>query len=106
MAGIYGNCREDKYFEKLLHDYLDSTERCDDCESHIDDCECDTEKEEYAESENQETELEKAGYAISASLTSKVTLLVNESGIESAKTKKARDSGITIITNLKDLINE
>ena len=60
MSGIYGNCREDKYFEKLLHDYLDSTEHCDDCESHIDDCECDTEKEEYAESENQETELEKA----------------------------------------------
>jgi hypothetical protein len=32
--------------------------------------------------------------------------LINESGTESAKTKKARESGIQIITNLLDFIGE
>jgi len=39
-------------------------------------------------------------------LTKDVTILVNESGIESAKTKKARDSGVQIITNLLEFIGE
>ena len=50
------------------------------------------------------TLLEKKGYLVKSSLTKDVTILINESGIESAKTKTARDKGITIITNLKDLI--
>jgi NAD-dependent DNA ligase len=50
------------------------------------------------------TLLEKNGYLVKSSLTKAVTILINESGIESAKTKTARDKGITIITNLKDLI--
>lgn len=49
-------------------------------------------------------QLERHGYLVKSSLTKAVTILINESGIESAKTKTARDKGITIITNLKDLI--
>jgi NAD-dependent DNA ligase len=48
--------------------------------------------------------LEKRGYLVKGSLTKNVTILINESGIESAKTQTARDKGITIITNLNDLI--
>jgi DNA ligase (NAD+) len=48
-------------------------------------------------------QLEKHGYVVKNSLTKNVTILINESGIESAKTKTARDKGTTIITNLKDL---
>lgn len=44
--------------------------------------------------------LENAGYEVKSSLTKQVTVLVNESGIESAKTKTARDSGVLIVTNL------
>lgn len=44
------------------------------------------------------------GYSIKSSLTKDVTILVNESGIESAKTKKARDAGVSIITNLNELL--
>ena len=40
------------------------------------------------------------GYEVKSGLTKQVTLLVNESGIESAKTRKARNSGVTIINNL------
>ena len=36
-------------------------------------------------------------------LTKDVTILVNESGIESAKTQAARDKGVLIITNLKEI---
>ena len=50
--------------------------------------------------------LEALGYSIKTSLTKDVTILVNESGVESAKTKKARDSGIQIITNLLKLTGE
>ncbi len=48
--------------------------------------------------------LQQNGYAIKASLTRDVTILVNESGIESAKTQKARDAGIQIITNLQQFL--
>lgn len=44
------------------------------------------------------------GYIVKPSLTKDVTILVNESGIESSKTKKARDLGISIVTNLNSLI--
>lgn len=43
------------------------------------------------------------GYIIKSSLTKEVTILVNESGVESAKTQKARDNGVSIITNLFNL---
>ena len=50
--------------------------------------------------------LEELGYLTKSSLTKDVTHLVNESGVESAKTTKARDSGVEIITNLLDFIGE
>jgi len=50
--------------------------------------------------------LQKLGYVVKPSLTKDVTILINESGIESAKTKKARDSGVQIITNILDLTGE
>ena len=48
--------------------------------------------------------LKQNGYEVKGSLTRDVTVLVNESGIESAKTKQARDKGVTIITNLLDFL--
>ena len=48
--------------------------------------------------------LVEAGYKIKPSVTRDVTILLNESGMESAKTKKARDMGVSIITNLNQLI--
>ena len=48
--------------------------------------------------------LQQKGYDIRASLTRDVTLLVNESGIESQKTQKARDAGVQIITNLQQFL--
>ena len=50
--------------------------------------------------------LESLGYTIKSSLTKEVTILVNESGIESLKTIKARESGVEVITNLKTFILE
>ena len=47
-----------------------------------------------------------AGYVVKSSLTKDVIFLVNESGIESAKTKQAKERGITIITSLKELIGD
>ena len=46
------------------------------------------------------------GYKVKSSLTKDVTILVNEIGIASAKTKQAQDMGILIVTNLKDFIGE
>ena len=46
------------------------------------------------------------GYKVKTSLTKDVTILVNESGIESAKTKQARDSGIEIITDLQSYLEK
>ena len=48
--------------------------------------------------------LEENGYKVKSGLTKDVNILVNESGIESAKTKKARDNKITIINNINELI--
>lgn len=50
--------------------------------------------------------LEANGYKVLDNLTKEVTILLNESGIESAKTKRARDTGIIISTNIYDLIGE
>jgi hypothetical protein len=47
-----------------------------------------------------------AGYQVKGTLAKDVIFLVNESGIESAKTKQARDRGITIITSLNELIGD
>ena len=48
--------------------------------------------------------LEKMGYLVKNSLTKDVTILINESGIESAKTQAARERGVQIITNLKEIL--
>ena len=48
--------------------------------------------------------LNSAGYEVKSSLTKQVTILVNESGIESSKTQQARNSGVTIVSNLLDLL--
>ena len=48
--------------------------------------------------------LAEAGYLVKPSVTKDVTILINESGMESAKTKKARDMGVSIVTNLKTLM--
>jgi NAD-dependent DNA ligase len=50
--------------------------------------------------------LNELGYEVKSTVTKDVTILVNESGIESAKVKKARASGVTIITKLSDLIGD
>ena len=46
------------------------------------------------------------GYVVKSSLTKDCTHLINESGIESAKTQTARDRGVLIITNIKHLLEE
>ncbi len=53
-----------------------------------------------------EKALTEAGYIVKSSITKDVTILVNESGVESAKTEKARQSGVTIVTNLTNLTGE
>lgn len=46
--------------------------------------------------------LESKGFLVKDSLTKEVNILVNESGQETAKTKKAAESGVQIVTNLKE----
>ena len=50
--------------------------------------------------------LEKLGYRVKDNFTRDVTVFVNESGIESSKTKQARESGIIIITDLKSFLEK
>jgi len=50
--------------------------------------------------------LQENGYAVKDNLTKEVSILVNESGIASAKTNKAETMGIEIITNIKTLLGE
>tara|TARA_B100001778_G_scaffold333541_1_gene342337 strand:- start:2247 stop:3002 length:756 start_codon:yes stop_codon:yes gene_type:complete len=50
--------------------------------------------------------LEQHGFAVKNSLTKDCTHLINESGIESAKTQTARERGVIIINNILDLIGE
>ena len=52
------------------------------------------------------TVLVSRGYVVKSSLTKDVTILVNESGIESAKTKQARESGIEIVTDLESYLEK
>ena len=47
-----------------------------------------------------------AGYMVKTTMAKDVIFLINESGIESAKTKQAQERGITIITSLKELIGD
>ena len=53
MAGIYGNSKEDRYFEQMLNDYLDEHEVYNECEEYADDCKC----EQHEEWEPDEDEL-------------------------------------------------
>ena len=46
------------------------------------------------------------GYTVKSSLTKDVTILINESGIDSAKTKQAREAGVTIVTDLKSYLEK
>lgn len=46
--------------------------------------------------------LESLGFTVKDSLTKDVTILVNESGVETAKTIKAANDGVQIIHNLKE----
>ena len=48
--------------------------------------------------------LEENGYTVVESVTKTTKYLVNESGVESAKTEKARANGTIIINNIKELI--
>jgi DNA ligase (NAD+) len=52
------------------------------------------------------TVLEEHGYTVKDSLTKDVTILINESGVESAKTVKAANNGVQIVNNIQDLIGE
>jgi NAD-dependent DNA ligase len=60
----------------------------------------------YTSKQEANIELEQLGFIVKTSVTKDVTFLVNESGRETAKTQKARESGITIITDLKKFIGE
>jgi NAD-dependent DNA ligase len=51
-------------------------------------------------------ELEKLGFTVKSSITKDVTILVNESGRETTKTQKAKQSGIIIVTDLKQFIGD
>lgn len=53
-----------------------------------------------------QVELERLGYTVKSSITKDVTILVNESGKETAKTQKARESGVLVITDLNQFIME
>jgi DNA ligase (NAD+) len=50
--------------------------------------------------------LAERGFLVKDTLTKGVKILINESGIESEKTRRARESGVTILTNIKELFGE
>lgn len=58
----------------------------------------------YSTKAEAERVLLELGYLVKSTITKDVTILVNESGVESSKTKKARDSGVSIVTNIQQLI--
>lgn len=60
----------------------------------------------YKTKAHAEQVLSQYGFVVKSSLTKDVTHLVNESGVESAKTQTARDRGVNIITNLKHLLED
>jgi NAD-dependent DNA ligase len=49
--------------------------------------------------------LEQHGYSVKSTLTKDCTHLINESGIESTKTKNARSKGVTVVTSIEQLIS-
>jgi NAD-dependent DNA ligase len=53
-----------------------------------------------------QVELERLGYIVKSTITKDVTILVNESGKETTKTQKARESGVIVITDLNQFITE
>ena len=53
-----------------------------------------------------QVELERLGYIVKSSITKDVTILVNESGKETTKTQKARESGVVVIIDLNLFIME
>jgi NAD-dependent DNA ligase len=50
--------------------------------------------------------LEEAGFKVKSSVTKEVTHLINESGVESDKTKKALANGVQIVTNINTLLGD
>ena len=60
----------------------------------------------YSTKAHAEKVLNQYGYVVKSSLTKDCTHLINESGIESAKTQTARDRGVQIITNLNKFLGE
>lgn len=60
----------------------------------------------YATKQEAQLQLEQLGFTVKSSITKDVTILVNESGKETSKTQKARESGITIVTDLKKFIGD
>ena len=60
----------------------------------------------YSTKQEAQVELEELGFVVKSSITKDVTILVNESGRETTKTLKARESGITIVTDLKKFIGD
>ena len=60
----------------------------------------------YPTKAHAEQVLSQYGFVVKSSLTKDCTHLVNESGIESAKTMAAQERGVVIITNLKHLLEE
>lgn len=49
-------------------------------------------------------DLQNAGWRVASSVTKEVTHLINESGKETAKTKKAAESGIIIVNKVTDIL--
>lgn len=60
----------------------------------------------YSTKQEAQNELEKLGFVVKSTVTKDVTILVNESGRETSKTQKARESGVIIVTDLKNFIGE
>jgi len=60
----------------------------------------------YKSKSEAEKALVRKGYSVVSSVTKDVSILINESGIESSKTKKARDRGVSIVTNINQLLQE
>ena len=53
-----------------------------------------------------EKALVSAGYVVKSTVTKAVTILINESGKESTKVTKARESGITIVNDINNFLGE
>lgn len=60
----------------------------------------------YKSKAEAEKALMKKGYRVVSSVTKEVSILINESGVESSKTRKARDRGVSVVTNINSLLQE